>query len=152
MFAKRTDIRTSTDRYANMETDVLLNLIERNNVFAILTTNHLDGIDYAFFRRMRFIVEFVNPDYELRLKLWKKLMPEKLPLSEEISIEKLAKDFPFNGGDIKNAIIRAATRKAIHLDTQIKIEMNDFIAACKEISNVKYGGKKKKIGFNQEDK
>lgn len=147
IFTKRTEVRNSIDRYANLETDVLLNLIERNNVFAILTTNYLESIDYAFFRRMRFIVEFVNPDYSLRLNLWKKLMPEKLPLSNNVSFEKLAKDYPFNGGDIKNAIIRAATRKAIQLDMQIKIEMEDFIAACKEISNVKYGGKKKMMGF-----
>ncbi len=148
IFAKRTDVRTSTDRYANLETDVLLNLIERNNVFAILTTNHLDSIDYAFLRRMRFVVEFTNPDFDLRLELWKKLIPEKLPVSEKLSIEKLAKDYPFNGGDIKNAIIRAATRKAVQLDKKITIDMNDFVESCKEIVNVKYGGKKKKVGFN----
>lgn len=148
IFAKRTDVHTSLDRYANLETDVLLNLIERNNVFAILTTNHLESIDYAFFRRMRFIVEFKNPDYNLRVKIWEKLVPTKLPIDKNVSFDKLAEDYEFNGGDIKSAIIRAATKKAVNFNDKIKIDMNDFVSACNEIVEVKYKDSKKKIGFN----
>jgi SpoVK/Ycf46/Vps4 family AAA+-type ATPase len=147
IFSKRTDVRNSTDRYANLETDVLLNLIERNNVFAILTTNHLDSIDYAFFRRMRFIVEFTNPEFDLRFKLWDKLLPSKLPLNDDVDFKKLSYEYDFNGGDIKNAIIRAATRKAIHLGDDKKVDMKDFIEVCNEINKFKNGKKFEKIGF-----
>lgn len=148
IFAKRVDIRSSNDRFVNLETDVLINLIERNNVFAILTTNHLESIDYAFFRRMRFIVEFTTPGLELRKLIWEKLLPPKLPLEGDISFDKLASKYEFNGGDIKNAIIRAATKGAIRYDDSTKITMNDFEEACNEILAVKYRDNKKRIGFN----
>lgn len=146
LFASRTGVGSSTDRYANVETDVLLSLIERYNTFTILTTNYLDIIDKAFYRRMSYIVEFKAPSKDERVKLWEQLTPKKMPLHEDVSFEKLAGDFDFTGGDIKNAVIRAATQKAVLMQHDVQITQNDLETICKEISKTKNNGREK-IGF-----
>lgn len=63
--------RTSKDRCANIDAGVLLYHIERFPGIIILTTNHIDSIDKAFFRRLRFVIELNVPKRDLRIKLWK---------------------------------------------------------------------------------
>ena len=62
---------TSTDRYANVDVGVLLYHIERFPGIVILTTNLIDNIDKAFFRRLKFVLLFDIPPRSLRVKLWK---------------------------------------------------------------------------------
>jgi len=62
---------TSTDRYANVDVGVLLYHIERFPGIIILTTNLIDNIDKAFFRRLRFVLPLDVPTRDLRAKLWK---------------------------------------------------------------------------------
>ena len=62
---------TSTDRYANVDVGVLLYHIERFPGIIILTTNLIDNIDKAFFRRLRFVLPLDAPPRNLRARLWK---------------------------------------------------------------------------------
>ena len=64
-------ISTSTDRYANVDVGVLLYHIERFPGIIILTTNLMDNMDKAFFRRLKFVLHFDCPSFKLRLQLWK---------------------------------------------------------------------------------
>ena len=86
--------------------------MEQFDGVAILATNRKNDIDSAFLRRLRFIVDFIPPEFEERLALWKKALPETAPNGETIlaSIEwtLLAEKLPLTGADIKNAAIGAA--------------------------------------------
>ncbi len=146
LFASRTSVNHSSDRYANVETDVLLSLVERYNTFTILTTNYMENIDKAFYRRMSYIIEFKEPSAEERLKLWHKLTPERMPLHDDVNYETLASKYNFTGGDIRNVIIRAATKKAVSMDRSVTINHQDLETICQEIEKAKNNGREK-IGF-----
>ena len=62
---------TSTDRYANVDVGVLLYHIERFTGIIVLTTNIIDNIDKAFFRRLKFVLAFDVPSFKLRKRIWK---------------------------------------------------------------------------------
>lgn len=145
LFASRTNVSSVNDRYANMITNVLLSLTENFNSIAVLTTNYIDNIDPAFYRRME-LIEFEMPDKELRFRLWEKLLPEKMPLADDVNLNMLAKKFEFSGGDIKNAIIDAASSRAVILDGPRTVSMDDFLEACEKIKSQKSNGQDK-IGF-----
>ena len=63
--------RSSTDRYANVDVGVLLYHIEQFPGIIILTTNFIDNLDKAFFRRLKFVLAFDIPPFMLRTKIWK---------------------------------------------------------------------------------
>lgn len=109
LFAARVaEAKTSTDRYANMEVNLLLQEIERFPGIVILTTNFFGSLDKALIRRIQFRVSFEEPDDEGRARIWRTLCPPEAPLHEDVNFEKLGKHFEMTGGMIKNAIIRAA--------------------------------------------
>jgi hypothetical protein len=76
LFAKRTQVKDSHDRYANADTSYLLQLLEEFSGLAILTTNKRGNIDPAFYRRLRYVYEFPKPGPEDRLKIWQRLTVE----------------------------------------------------------------------------
>ena len=108
LFAKRTEVKSSNDRYANLEVSFLLQRMEQYDGVSILTTNFEDTIDEAFKRRLQFRVEFPFPDIEDRQKLWKVMVPKTVPLAPDIDWFRLAKRFDLAGGNIRNAVARAA--------------------------------------------
>ena len=108
LFAKRTGVKSSNDRHANMEVNHLLQRMERYDGISILATNLSSSLDEAFKRRLRFIVHFEAPDAEARGALWAKMIPAEAPLAEGIRFAKLGKHFKLTGGHIKNAVVRAA--------------------------------------------
>jgi len=113
LFAKRsTEVTSSNDRYANMEVNLLLQEIERFTGTCILTTNHFGLMDDALVRRIQFRVQFEEPDQELRARIWRNLCPPAAPLSSDVDFEELSWDFDMTGGNIKNALMRAAYRAA----------------------------------------
>ncbi|MBP7126664.1 ATP-binding protein [Myxococcota bacterium] len=112
LFAKRTDVKTSVDRYANLEVNYLLQRIESYEGIAILTTNFPGSIDEAFRRRLRFFVEFPFPEEAERLRLWQTLMPPEVPLGPDVDLREMARRYLLAGGNIRNVIIRAATLAA----------------------------------------
>lgn len=108
LFAKRTDVKTSTDRYANLGVNFLLQQIEDYPGISILTTNKPENIDDAFKRRLRFNIEFPLPDAAQRRRLWRSMIPTECALSGPIRFEQLAARFEMGGGSIQNAVLRAA--------------------------------------------
>ena len=89
------------------EVNTLLTEIEKFEGVAILATNRIEHMDEALERRISLIVEFPKPDYENRKKIWSKLLPEKLPLENDVDVEVLAKP-ELTGGQIKNVVLQAA--------------------------------------------
>jgi SpoVK/Ycf46/Vps4 family AAA+-type ATPase len=108
LFGKRSEVRDSHDRYANIETSYLLQKMEQYEGVAILATNLRQNLDEAFTRRLQFIVEFPFPDEAQRRRIWQVLFPGQAPREEEIDFEFLAKQFRLSGGNIKNIVLGAA--------------------------------------------
>jgi hypothetical protein len=108
IFGKRSEVKDSHDRYANMEISYLLQRMEQYDGITILATNLRANMDEAFTRRMQFIVDFPFPDAEERLYIWQTLFPPTLPRSEDIDLSLLATRFKLAGGNIRNIIASAA--------------------------------------------
>lgn len=108
LFAKRTEVKSSVDRYANAEVNYLLQRLDTFEGVAILTTN-LDGsIDPAFKRRMSLRLQFPFPDEDIRRRLWSVHIPAATPTANDFNFDDLARKFPLSGGYIRNSALRAA--------------------------------------------
>jgi SpoVK/Ycf46/Vps4 family AAA+-type ATPase len=108
LFGKRTEVRSSNDRYANLETNYLLQRLESFGGICLLTSNHESSIDPAFQRRLSLHLRFAVPDEDERAKLWRATLPAQAPISPDVDFEGLARRFAMTGGYIKNAALRAA--------------------------------------------
>jgi len=106
LFGKRSDVKDSHDRYANMEVSYLLQRMESYRGLAILTTNLKDALDTAFLRRIRFIIRFPFPDATQRAEIWQRIFPRQTP-TENLDVKKLAK-LSVAGGNIRNIALNAA--------------------------------------------
>ncbi len=108
LFAKRTEVKSSNDRYANLEVNYLLQRLDAFEGVALLTTN-LDGsIDPAFKRRLSMRMYFPLPDQEQRAHLWAAHVTSKIPTAGVLDFGALARRFPLSGGYIRNSALRAA--------------------------------------------
>ena len=108
LFAKRTEVRSSNDRYANLEVNYLLQRLDAFEGIAILTTNSGTSIDQAFKRRMSFRLSFPFPDEDTREQLWRAHLPADLPIAGPLALDALARKYQLAGGYIRNACLRAA--------------------------------------------
>ncbi len=108
LFAKRSDDGGSNQASNNNKTALLLQEVEAYDGVSVLATNYKHNIDPAFFRRMKYIVEFQFPDPDTREMLWRTTIPKGTPLGEDVDIRFLAEKFEFVGGNIKNCILNAA--------------------------------------------
>ncbi|MBK9035318.1 MAG: ATP-binding protein [Myxococcales bacterium] len=108
LFTKRTEVKSSNDRYANLEVNYLLQRLDSFTGAAILTTNFGAAIDTAFRRRLAFRVLFPIPDEELREQLWRAHLPKDLPLGDDLDLADLARRYEFTGGSVRNCTVRAA--------------------------------------------
>ncbi|HTM20424.1 MAG TPA: ATP-binding protein, partial [Kofleriaceae bacterium] len=108
LFAKRTEVKSSVDRYANLEVNYLLQRMEQFNGITILTTNLDSSIDDAFRRRISFRVDFPFPEIEDRQRLWQSMLPKQAQVAGNIDYLVLATRYEFSGGYIRNAVLRAA--------------------------------------------
>ena len=106
LFGKRSQVRDSHDRYANLEVSYLLQRMESYRGIAILTTNMQSALDPAFQRRLRFVVQFPFPDGPSREHIWRKVFPEAAP-KESLDFVKLAQ-LNVTGGSIRNIALLAA--------------------------------------------
>ncbi|MEH1806298.1 ATP-binding protein [Nostoc sp.] len=111
LFGKRSEVKDSHDRYANMEVSYLLQRIESYRGLAILTTNLKSSIDQAFLRRLRFVVQFPFPDAKQRAEIWQRVFPSQTP-TEGLDFTKLAQ-LSTTGGNIRNIALNAAFIAAI---------------------------------------
>jgi SpoVK/Ycf46/Vps4 family AAA+-type ATPase len=108
LFSARVQVEHSMDRSANLEVNLLLQLMEHFDGIAVLTTNLKAGIDQAFERRIGYKVYFPFPSEELREDIWRHLFPPEAPLSRKVDFYELANRFELSGGSIQNAVLRAA--------------------------------------------
>ena len=108
LFAKRTEVRSSNDRYANLEVNYLLQRLDAFEGIAMLTTNSGGSTDPAFKRRLSFQLSFPFPDEETRAALWRVHLPPSLPRGEKLVFDDLARKYQLSGGYIRNACLRAA--------------------------------------------
>jgi hypothetical protein len=106
LFGKRSEVKDSHDRYANIEVSYLLQRMESYRGLAILTTNLKSALDTAFLRRIRFVVQFPFPDAAQRAEIWRRVFPLATP-TEGLAIEPLAQ-LNVAGGNIRNIAINAA--------------------------------------------
>jgi hypothetical protein len=106
LFGKRSEIKDSHDRYANIEVSYLLQRMETYRGLAILTTNHKAALDSAFSRRLRFVVHFPFPDEAQREALWRGVFPPATPL-QNLDYPRLAR-LAVPGGTIRNIALAAA--------------------------------------------
>jgi SpoVK/Ycf46/Vps4 family AAA+-type ATPase len=106
LFGKRSEIKDSHDRYANIEVSYLLQRMEAYRGLAVLTTNLKSSLDTAFLRRIRFIVHFPFPDTAQRAEIWRRTLPQRLP-TEGLDMNKLAR-LNVAGGNIRNIALNAA--------------------------------------------
>jgi hypothetical protein len=123
LFGKRSEVKDSHDRYANIEINYLLQRIESYRGLAILATNMKSALDTAFMRRLRFVVNFPFPAIADRRVLWRKVFPQRngdnapyTPLGE-LDYDRLAR-LNLTGGNIHNVALNAAFRAA-HAGTNV---------------------------------
>jgi ATPase family associated with various cellular activities (AAA) len=108
LLGQRTDVQNANDRYANLETNFLLQRFETYEGILLVTTNARAGrIDSAFERRMDVTVEFHLPDAEERWILWNLHLPKRREVDDEFLTE-IASRCEFTGGQIRNATLHAA--------------------------------------------
>jgi hypothetical protein len=113
LFAKRTKVKDSKDRFANMEVAFLLQQMEAYDGISILTTNLEADLDEALRRRLRFRVYFPAPDEHERAELWRRMLPPAADVDlDDIDFDVLGESFEFSGGYVRNAALRAAFRAA----------------------------------------
>ena len=108
LFSKRTEVKDVHDKHANADTAHLLQRLEDYEGLVILATNYQQNIDDAFKRRIRFMVRFAFPDEDVRLTLWKTILPKGVPIDEEIRFVFFAKRFELPGSGIKEVLKNAA--------------------------------------------
>ena len=113
LFGKRSDVKSSHDRHANVEVAYLLQRMERYDGIAILTTNLRNNLDDAFTRRLDVILSFPEPDVADRLALWQRHLPPTVPLDADVDLATLATHLAVTGGIIRNVCMAAAHSAAI---------------------------------------
>jgi len=113
LFGKRTNVKDAHDRYANIETNFLLQRLELFDGLALLATNLMQNLDDAFLRRLHYVVYFPTPDAPARLRLWQQLLPSG-KVGADVDLHDIARSLDMVGGDIRNAAIEAAYRAANH--------------------------------------
>jgi hypothetical protein len=110
LFGKRSEVKDSHDRYANIEVSYLLQQMEAYRGLAILTTNLKQALDTSFVRRLRFVVQFPFPGPAERGEIWRRAFPAATP-REDLDLERLAR-LNVTGGNIRNIALNAAFRAA----------------------------------------
>lgn len=108
LFGKRSEVRDSHDRYANIEIAYLLQKMEEYKGMTILATNLRQNLDDAFTRRIRFIIEFPFPNEQYRRRIWQGIWPAATPVAPEVDWDFLAQQFKLSGGHIRNVALAAA--------------------------------------------
>lgn len=126
LFGKRSEVKDSHDRYANVEVSYLLQRMETYRGLAILTTNMKNALDTAFLRRIRFVVQFPFPDAGQRAEIWRNIFPAETP-TDGLDAEKLAR-LNVTGGNIRNIALNAAFLAA---DEAASVRMGHLLRAVR---------------------
>ncbi|NOK34663.1 ATP-binding protein [Corallococcus exercitus] len=143
LFGKRSEVRDSHDRYANLEVSYLLQRMEAYRGLAILTTNFKSALDVAFMRRLRFVVQFPFPDAEQRQELWRRAFPKRTPLSA-LDYPRLAR-VNMAGGNIRNialnaAFIAASEERAVGMGHLLRATRMEYAKLEKPLTDAEVAG------------
>jgi SpoVK/Ycf46/Vps4 family AAA+-type ATPase len=106
LFGKRSEVKDSHDRYANIEINYLLQRMESYRGLAILATNMKSALDQAFLRRLRFVVNFPFPGAAERKAMWQRVFPARVP-TLNLDCDRLAR-LNMTGGNIYNVALSAS--------------------------------------------
>lgn len=126
LFGKRSEVKDSHDRYANIEVSYLLQRMEAYRGLAILATNLKNALDTAFLRRIRFIIQFPFPDAVARAEIWRRIFPADTPVVD-LDVEQLAR-LNVPGGSIRNIALGAAFLAA---DAGEPVRMTHLLSAAR---------------------
>ncbi|MFJ8635794.1 ATP-binding protein [Streptomyces sp. NPDC093568] len=126
LFGKRSEVKDSHDRYANLEVSYLLMRMEAYRGLAILTTNMKKALDTAFLRRIRFVVDFPFPAEHERAEIWRRVLPSQAPV-KGIDPGLLAQ-LTVAGGSIRNIALSGAFLAAEEGD---RLQMRHMLAAAR---------------------
>jgi DNA polymerase III delta prime subunit len=142
LFGKRTEVRDSHDRYANIEVNYLLQRMEDYRGLAILCTNRRSALDRAFLRRLRFLVEFPFPDCENRRLIWQKVFPPQAPLAP-LDLSALSR-MEISGGNIRNIALNAAFLAAgestnIRMEHVLHAARREYVKIDKLLTEAEFG-------------
>jgi SpoVK/Ycf46/Vps4 family AAA+-type ATPase len=131
LFGKRSEVRDSHDRYANIEIAYLLQKMEEYEGVVILATNLRKNMDEAFARRMHFSIEFPVPEEADRRRIWQSIFPGEAPLGSNVDLSFMARQFKISGGNIKNialggAFLAAQDGGSITMESLIKATKREY--------------------------
>lgn len=143
LFGKRSEVRDSHDRYANLEISYLLQRMESYDGLAVLTTNMKHALDTAFLRRIRFIVQFPFPDQAQRRGIWESVFPEETP-TDALDFGRLAR-LNVPGGVIRNiathaAFLAADERRDVGMDHLLRAARVEYAKLDKPLTAAEVGG------------
>ena len=143
IFGKRSEVKDSHDRYANIEIAYLLQRVETYRGLAVLTTNMKSALDRAFMRRIRFVVTFPFPDAAARAQIWRRQFPPEAPLGT-VDFGALAR-LNLSGGHIRSIAVNAAFKAAgrngqIDQATVLEAAREEFAKLEKNFSDAMIGG------------
>ncbi|MBE9182076.1 ATP-binding protein [Oculatella sp. LEGE 06141] len=143
LFGKRSEVKDSRDRYANIEVSYLLQRMECYPGLAILTTNLKSAIDTAFLRRIRFVVQFPFPDASQRAEIWRRVFPSRTP-TEGLDPAKLAR-LNVAGGNIRNIALNAAflaadAGEAVQMKHLLRSAQTEYAKIEKSLTESEVGG------------
>jgi hypothetical protein len=137
LLTQRTSVHTSNDRYANLETNYLLQRLESFEGILIITTNAVDRIDNAFQRRMDLVVDFRPPEASERWNIWQMHLPAGHEI-DAVLLTDIAGRCTMNGGQIRNAALHASVlaleeggvMRSAHLESAVHREYRKLGAVC----------------------
>ncbi len=143
LFGKRSEVKDSHDRYANIEVSYLLQRMECYRGLAILTTNLKGALDNAFLRRIRFVVQFPFPDPEQRAEIWRRVFPRDTP-TEGLVPERLAQ-LNVAGGNIRGiamqaAFLAAAQNEPVRMSHLLRAARSEYGKLEKQLTEVEIEG------------
>jgi hypothetical protein len=143
LFGKRSEVKDSHDRYANIEISYLLQRMEAYRGLAILTTNQKSALDPSFLRRIRFVVSFPFPAAAERAEIWRRIFPKETP-TRELDHLQLAR-LNVAGGNIRNIALGAAFTAAddgepVRMRHLLRAARNEYAKLEKPLSETEIGG------------
>jgi SpoVK/Ycf46/Vps4 family AAA+-type ATPase len=143
LFGKRSEVKDSHDRYANIEVSYLLQRMESYRGLAILTTNLKSALDPAFLRRLRFIVQFPFPDAAQRAEIWRHIFPANTP-THELDLSKLSR-LNVAGGNIRNVALNAAflaaeANEPVRMSHLLRAARSEYAKLEKPLTESEIGG------------
>lgn len=137
LLTQRTDVANANDRYANLETNYLLQRLESYEGIIVVTTNASERIDSAFRRRMDVCVNFAAPDAGERWSIWQMHLPAAHSVTRPM-LDEVARRCELTGGQIRNAVLHAAALALeaggavgdSHLEASVRREYRKSGAVC----------------------